>query len=51
MPNVLRLVTTSAIAVWFVIWLAVASLIIVTIKVVLEKKKAEKSPCSKIALV
>ena len=39
LPNVLRLVTTSAIAVWFVIWLAVASLIIVTIKVVLEKKR------------
>ena len=42
LPNVLRLVTTSAIAVWFVIWLAVASLIIVTIKVVLEKKKSGK---------
>ena len=42
LPNVLRLVTSSAIAVWFVIWLAVASLIIVTIKVVLEKKKSGK---------
>lgn len=39
LDNTLRLVTTSAIAVWFVVWLTVASLIILVIKALLNKKR------------
>lgn len=35
----LRLVTTSAIAVWFVIWLTLASFLILLVKVILNKKR------------
>lgn len=38
-PNLLRLVTTSAIAVWFVIWLGVASIVLILCKVYFIKKK------------
>ena len=41
-PNILRLVTTSAIAVWFVVWLAVASLVILIVKLILVKKSGNK---------
>lgn len=37
-PNILKLVTTSAIAVWFVIWLTLASAVILAIKLFLGKK-------------
>ena len=36
--NILKLVTTSAIAVWFVIWLTLASAVILAIKLFLAKK-------------
>lgn len=35
----LRLVTTSAIAVWFVVWLTLASFILLAIKVIINKKR------------
>lgn len=38
-PGILKLVTTSAIAVWFVIWLALASLIILLCKLYFAKKQ------------
>lgn len=39
LPNTLRLVTTSAIAVWFVVWLAVGSVVILAVKMILDKKQ------------
>ena len=35
----LRLVTTSAIAVWFVVWLTLASFILLAVKVIINKKR------------
>ena len=49
-PNLLRLVTTSAIAVWFVIWLAVASLVILVIKIILVRKAGEKTNFDSVGL-